>query len=231
MLKCVMFDWGGTLSDDKAFFEGVNRKVSYPFLQRLGFKGSFDEYEKVEEMTARDMLESWRKNKKFKRSDWPMFFAKNAGLEISEEDANKEFEAFMEYYVNNSKLFPEAINVLQFVRKNGLKLALISDNWVEAHLLFNRLGVKTYFDIVVLSEEMGALKYHLEPFEFAMEKLGLMPEDCLMVGNQIEDDGACKRLGIDFCLLDMENKHEKDAGFDFRIKTLEELKGIIASLL
>lgn len=50
------------------------------------------------------------------------------------------------------------------------------------------LGIHHLFDVVATSEELGYDKPQKEIFLFAVEKLGLSPEECTMVGDRIDTD-------------------------------------------
>lgn len=230
MLKCVMFDWDGTLSDQSVLDE-IAKKAVLPFWRKLGFRGDLEEFKRLDGKTNDKMRKMWREKKKFRVEDWSVLFAKNAGLKISKEVAGQEFELFFDYYIKCSKLYPSVREILKFIKERGLSLALVSDNWMRAYGAFERCGVTDYFDAIAVSEEVNCLKFHLGPFRFVLERLGLNPGECLMVGDSLIDDGACKRLGIMFCLVDREKKHDKDVNrFDFRIENLEELNEIIQKL-
>jgi putative hydrolase of the HAD superfamily len=50
------------------------------------------------------------------------------------------------------------------------------------------LGIHHLFDVVATSEELGYDKPQKEAFLFAIEKLGLSPEECVMVGDRLDTD-------------------------------------------
>jgi putative hydrolase of the HAD superfamily len=50
------------------------------------------------------------------------------------------------------------------------------------------LGIHHLFDVVATSEEVGYDKPQKEIFLFATEKLGLSPEECVMVGDRLDTD-------------------------------------------
>jgi putative hydrolase of the HAD superfamily len=50
------------------------------------------------------------------------------------------------------------------------------------------LGIHHLFDVVATSEELGFSKPQKEIFFVAVEKLGLVPEECIMVGDRLDTD-------------------------------------------
>jgi len=232
MFKCVMLDWGGTLTEEGSLMKKISKEITFPFWKKLGFKGNFEEYSALEEETGKELWDKWRKTKVVRKEDWSLIFAKKTGLRISKEVARNEFEIFREGYRQNSKLFPDTVKTLEMLKKKGLLLALVSNNWKGMYELFDEYGIMKYFDVTVLSEEVGALKSGLKPFEYVLAKLNLLPKDCLMVGDKPEEDGACRKLGIKFCLVDSEGKHANETDrFDYRITKLSELEKIIKAMV
>ena len=182
----------------------------------------------LESSTGVEMWDMWRRTKIQKPEDWSMLFSKNTGTKISKEDAVREFDAFWKGYEKHTKLFPDTIKALEALKRQGLLLALVSNNWKETYNVFEKYGITKYFDVTVLSEEVDAIKSDLKPFEYVLSKLGLSPEECIMVGDNLEEDGACRKLGMRFCLMDPQNKHvDEEDGFDYKITILSELEKVI----
>jgi putative hydrolase of the HAD superfamily len=50
------------------------------------------------------------------------------------------------------------------------------------------LGIHHLFDVVATSEELGFEKPQKEIFLFAVEKLGLSPAECMIVGDRLDTD-------------------------------------------
>ena len=81
-----------------------------------------------------------------------------------------------------------AVEVLQTLRRRGLKLAVIS-NWDgRLPLLLQRLDLSRYFDAVVVSAEVGVEKPHPKIFEAALTALGVASFRTLHVGDSRRDD-------------------------------------------
>lgn len=92
------------------------------------------------------------------------------------------------------KPFPGVIPTLIRL-KNGYNLGVISNGLaVKQWEKLIGLGIYHFFDVVATSEELGYEKPEREIFEFAMEKLKVKPEECVMVGDRRETDilGASK---------------------------------------
>ncbi|HME19198.1 MAG TPA: HAD family hydrolase, partial [Nitrososphaerales archaeon] len=104
--------------------------------------------------------------------------------------------------------FPETHFVLTALRQKGLDLGIISNNTDEMPDRMNDLDLLKYFRTVTYSQEAGAEKPAPEPFRLALKRTGRKPEQCIHVGNSLEQDVAGARgVGIAPVLLDREGKH------------------------
>lgn len=90
-------------------------------------------------------------------------------------------------------LRPGAREILEYLRGQGVKMALASSNWramILDHL--NNSGLREYFDVVVSGEEVKNGKPAPDIFLLAAERLGLPPEDCYV----LEDSVSGARAGV-----------------------------------
>ena len=71
-------------------------------------------------------------------------------------------------------------NTLEALRKTGLKLAIGSSS-KNTPFILERIGLKDFFDAVADGNCITHSKPHPEVFLKAADKLGLIPQDCLMV--------------------------------------------------
>jgi putative hydrolase of the HAD superfamily len=89
------------------------------------------------------------------------------------------------------RLFPHVREFLTELRKNRFKLGLLSDFPPQQKL--ENLGLAGLWDAVLCSEETGAIKPALRPFEALANELGCPPEQILYVGNSAPYDVAGAR--------------------------------------
>jgi putative hydrolase of the HAD superfamily len=95
-------------------------------------------------------------------------------------------------------LYPHVKVTLIELMKRGLKLAVISDApRQEAWLRLCYLQLHHIFDIVLTHEDTGEYKPSPAPFELVLERMGIVPEEAMMIGDWPERDivGASE-LGI-----------------------------------
>ncbi|MBD0338815.1 MAG: HAD-IA family hydrolase [Thermoleophilia bacterium] len=93
---------------------------------------------------------------------------------------------------------PGAAQALARLRAFGLELAVVG-NWdrrLEEHL--ERLGVAALVSTVVSSAEAGAAKPDPRPFLLALERLGVVPERALHIGDARADEDGARAAGMRF---------------------------------
>ena len=89
-------------------------------------------------------------------------------------------------YFTEIKPFKNAIESFAVFKKAGFKCAVLSDFPPEQK--GDIWGAKQYCDVILGSEEIGALKPSIHTFGVLSEKLGLEPHEILYVGNNIKAD-------------------------------------------
>jgi len=102
-------------------------------------------------------------------------------------------------HVPSLSLAPEIHQLLEELRKGGLKLGLISDGPLASQSAkFKSLRLEPHFDLVVLTDEWGRefWKPHPRSFESIMEAWDMKPRELVYVAdNPVKDFLAPKRLG------------------------------------
>ena len=84
----------------------------------------------------------------------------------------------------------------------GLKLAIITDaNSYHALARLTRVELLDYFDLLVAADMTGTKKPDPAHFLFALEALGIKPEESLVVGDSIRRDMVtCPQAWIENCI-------------------------------
>ncbi len=87
---------------------------------------------------------------------------------------------------------PGAGELLQTIHGLGLRNVIASNTyWRDAESYwddFRMLGMAEHIDDIVTSVDAGHLKPHPAVFELAMERCGVGPEECVVIGNREEND-------------------------------------------
>jgi len=110
------------------------------------------------------------------------------------------------------------------------QLGLVTNGYSDAQRGRLRVaGLASYFDVVVVSEEIGHSKPDSRIFEHAIRELQVSPTETLFVGDSVEHDyyGAMN-TGIDFCYYRTSDVHKNmPVPPKFEIDTLEELLDVL----
>ncbi|MBW4718874.1 HAD family hydrolase [Saccharothrix obliqua] len=77
----------------------------------------------------------------------------------------------------------------------GLPTAVVSNIAWDIRAVFERHGVVDLVDEYVLSYEVGHVKPDPEIFRIACDRLGVRPDEVLMVGDSAEADGGAAAVG------------------------------------
>jgi len=83
-----------------------------------------------------------------------------------------------------------AVATLGTLRARGLRVALVSNYDGRLHRVVDELGLKAYFDAVVVSSETGWAKPSPRIYAAALAALGVAAEEALMVGDRPREDVA-----------------------------------------
>jgi putative hydrolase of the HAD superfamily len=105
-------------------------------------------------------------------------------------------------------ILPGVLQMLQQVRDLGLRTGLLSNarnDWAVKEIM-NRLGLTSYFDVILTSAAVGIRKPRPEPFREMLKLLGVRADEAVMVGNSLEADIAgAKPLGVRTILVKFGN--------------------------
>lgn len=101
--------------------------------------------------------------------------------------------------------FPSIPEIMQMVFNRGLKVVIATNSLYPLTAILQRLnwaGVGAYpYDLITTYENMHFTKPHLEYYQEICQYIGVKPADCLVVGNDIEEDMVASRLGMQTFLL------------------------------
>lgn len=97
--------------------------------------------------------------------------------------------------------YPRVIPTFIQLIKWGIKLAIVTDApRLKAWQRLSAMRLSHFFDVVVTFDDTLKRKPHRAPFENALKKLGLKPEECMMVGDWIgRDIEGAKKVGVKTC--------------------------------
>lgn len=203
-IKAILFDLDGTLlpMDLKTFQmtsggRFIEKMTEYGYDPNLLGKTQWDA---IMAMSANDGS----------RTNEEAYFGKM--IEIYGEPIRKDFPLFYEYYENefdNVKevcgFNPEAGPAVKKLKDMGYRLVMATNAWFPKSAIEARLrwaGVDSgLFEFMTLMDNSHYCKPKLEYYEEILRRLELPAEECLMVGNDVQEDMVAAKLGIHVFLM------------------------------
>jgi len=106
------------------------------------------------------------------------------------------------------RLFPDALEVLEHFRRQGVPLALVTNgDAVQQRDKIERHGLARFFDAILIEGEFGTGKPEEVVYHHALQALGASATTAWMVGDHLEwDVGAPQRLGVRGVWMDREGR-------------------------
>lgn len=148
---------------------------------------------------------------------WTVFNA------VMGRDCRKEENLFLEYYRNEFQLVsqdcgfdPSAAEAIREIRAMGYTVALATNPLFPAIATYSRTrwaGLNPDdFALITTYENSWHCKPNPEYYRDVLATLDVKPENCVMVGNDVDEDMIAAALGIKVFLLtnDLINRTDKD---------------------
>lgn len=137
--------------------------------------------------------------------------------------------------LQNLKLYPGVKDTLEELKKLGFRLAIITDaDRYHASSRLARVDLLDSFELLVSADMTGTKKPDPAHFLFALDALGLKPEEGLVVGDSIKRDIApARRLGLKTAYAsygDWRPSEKTEQGFDFQLNEFQDLMRCICTL-
>lgn len=225
MIKAIIFDLDNTLVDFMLLKNAAIDAAAYAMID-AGLEHSVDEIKsKINEIYTREGIEYQRV---FDQMLLEEFMVEKG--EVYYRILSAGIVAYRKAREAALKPYPGVLHTLIELIKMGLKLAVVSDApSKEAWLRLSYINFHHYFDAVITYDESRERKPSPVPFQMALEKLKLKPEDCLMIGDWAERDiiGA-KLVGMKTVFArygDTFNTVNPESDYD--IKSITELIDIV----
>ena len=220
-IAAVTFDVGGTLIEPWPSVGHVYAEVAASF--RLAGLNP--------DALNRGFAAAWKRGSghDYSRAAWQSLvnetFASAGAAQPSDECFNALYARFVE--ADAWRVFDDARPALESLRSLGLRLAIVS-NWDERlRPLLDALDLTRWFQVIVISHEVGHAKPSPEIFLHAAARLHLPPASILHIGDSTREDlGGASSAGMLSVLLDRDRS--KAAGQ--AIPTLALLPSLLASL-
>lgn len=201
--KAVIFDMGGTLIDygsPKQFME---------ILKSNEFRNLADISEKYQS----DLFHGVRRKRKECRITLEEFEIMEVIESVLENNCYRKnwverrtiMTVLYRLYTKGLKPFPEALEVLKYLKKKKITIGLVSNTSLPSYYHVNdltRFGMHEMFSFLIFSSDLGYRKDHPFIYQRAVEQVNCFPHEILFVGDMLDKDVlGPKREGMEAALI------------------------------
>ena len=151
-----------------------------------------------------------------------------------EQRIEEMLKIFLLHYTHNidddSVLFNNVRNVLEFLKDNGIKLAVCTNKMERlSNILLEKLNVLHMFDYLVGGDSLSKSKPDPFPLLNICEKLNTEISDSIMIGDSVTDLNAGKGAGMPVVLVSYGYTDNKDIynEADLVINDFSQLKELV----
>lgn len=212
MIKSILFDSGKVLNRPLTghwfispnFFKYVN-KEKFLSIEKERINNAFSSAQKY---LFNEKLIKNREEELIHFSNFYKLFSEN----LPELQINNIEDLAKDMVYNTSKyVFYEDVKEVIPRLKNKYKMAVVSDAWPSLENVFIDADMKKYFEIIVISTQIGTLKPDPRMYKTAIESLKVKNAEAIFIDDNINNCLGAERLGIKSILMSRENFNEDKA--------------------
>jgi beta-phosphoglucomutase len=161
------------------------------------------------------------------------------GKKISSEEveliANEKEATFRSFVKDSIQALPGVVELIKALAEAKYQLAIVSSTPKEnIELITKTLGVKKYFSLFINGDDVKEGKPSPQGFLLAAEKLGIEPENCVVMEDAIVGVRAAKRAGM-YCIAVANTCHREDISEadmvvnSLEVITVKTIEGLLSS--
>jgi putative hydrolase of the HAD superfamily len=229
-VKGVLFDPDETLLDTTRAHKKACKQVAklittLPPAKKRGF------LPRDLEVLLVEFVDRELKNLAYDRSSWWVNFILELGFNATPGFIRSLTETYWKTFVGESRLFPDALSTLHYLKKKGHRLGIVADTDGISLLKKNRIkicGLDRFLDVIVIAGESGTM-IRPRPLSLllAAKKLNLNPRQCIFVGDKpFTDIQGAKAAGMTTVLVQRRMWNLSPVP-NHLIRSLSELKNLL----
>lgn len=155
-------------------------------------------------------------------------------LKRDEEELLLSIRTYGNYYRDDESLKPMdgLLSFCKWLSEQQVTMGVVSSTSARSVLFaLNRLGVLSFFSVVICGDMVENTKPSPEGYQTAMRMLDVSPEDCIIIEDSVLGIQAGKNAGA--CVIGFKGSEiEQDtSAADYEAKTFEECKEIVERCL
>ncbi|MGC8533023.1 MAG: HAD family hydrolase [Candidatus Parvarchaeum sp.] len=191
--KGVVFDFDNTLVDTKTTISNAYKVVFSDIAEKFNLDKNklISDADSFQKEKIKELAES---KASYDHADWIPLIVEKESIKLNEEEKEHYKQMFYSYVLNNQKFSSKTEGLLKELKKEGKKLALLSErdsvNGLKAERI-SRTPFHTYFDLIVIAGEtipFSKARDGAKPFIETAKLMGLSTKDIIMVGDRLDLD-------------------------------------------
>ncbi|MCA9816328.1 MAG: HAD family phosphatase [Cyanobacteria bacterium HKST-UBA01] len=177
-LAAVFFDLDGTLLNSTESLKGVFRE----FLAIFSIEYTDSLFQSFNGSTIPQIVFSLREN---------------FGLELEQDELICRYKRMVAESYADSSPYPGACDLLEFLKLEGITLALVTSSLNElVEPLLRKLSWQRYFEYVITGDMVQCSKPAPEPYELVLKLAGKSPQQCLAIEDSTSGVRAAVAAGL-----------------------------------
>jgi len=204
MIKTVILDWGGVLID-----QPLDALIEY-CAESLGIKTN-----SLKNVFSEDvpMFREFQKGTILEKSLWKKICGK---LKINEPSSKSLWKEAVSSVFRDKK---GVYRLIENLKKNGYKIAFLSNTEIPAMEYFYENKYEKYFDIIVFSCVEKISKPDSKIYYIILDKLQNKPKETIFIDNNLENVEGAIRVGMHGILFEsLQQLKENLIKFQIKIK-------------
>jgi putative hydrolase of the HAD superfamily len=236
-LDAVLFDcWGTLVKAPELMRRGASAELFYRSLVADGYEVDWEAFRDAYVAESRRQHEETMRD--LRELDYVgRLVATLQAVGIGYQDgiafAERAWANYLAEWPRQSTLYDEAPALLSSIRGTR-RLGLVTNfpDGPTARAVFRKLDFDSFFDSIVVSDEVGFRKPHRLVFERALRELGSEPESAVMIGDTFDADvKGAKDIGMRAILIDADGSQTENYVFaDAVVGGLGEVREILKKL-
>jgi beta-phosphoglucomutase family hydrolase len=209
MLRAVIFDMDGVIIDSEPIYLRAGNEV----FRYLGLDVSEEEHHSYVGISSKDMWSHIGNKYKIDLS--------------TEELVEMEMKSYIDYLLSrkDEKPIPGVVELIEDLYKNNINLALASSSSIKSiKIVLDMFNLGKFFKTVVSGYEVENGKPAPDIFLYAAKRVGVQPEDCIVIEDSENGIEAAKSAGMKCIGFKNVNSGKQDlSSADMVIDSLSEV--------
>ncbi len=193
-IKAIVFDYGGVIEGkpNPDFLLNMSRilDIDYEICKEVYLKNNYLFH--VEGLAFEEL---WKK----------------LLVQFGRTEKEKEMIDFLRTE-HNKDINQDLIDLIKILRKNGYKTGILSNNLTEVNQDIKNFGIDKFFDVILISEDIGYRKPDPKAFKILLEKLAIKPKELVFIDDNESSLSTAKEIGY-YPLLYINNGKLKEELF------------------